>query len=72
MKQSAKEKCGTSFYIRLTYAFVFRSVLNVRRVCKRTVHMIEEENNLKPCSTKQLEHVFKVWCEWGIRVSASP
>ena len=25
-----------------------------------------EENNFKPCLTKQLLNIFKLWCEWGI------
>ena len=27
---------------------------------------MRERNFLKPCLTKQLLHLFKLWCEWSI------
>ena len=31
-----------------------------------------QENSFKPCLTKQLLNVFKLWCERGIRVLDNP
>ena len=39
---------------------------------KRTsVSSFYEENNFKPCLTKQLLNMFKLWCEWGINQTIS-
>ena len=34
---------------------------------KTSVHSFYKENNFKPCLTKQLLNMFKLWCERGIR-----
>ena len=34
---------------------------------KTSVSSSYKENNFKPCLTKQLLNMFKLWCEWGIR-----
>ena len=31
-----------------------------------------EEKKIKLCLTKQLLNMFKLWCEWGIRVLTPP
>ena len=31
-----------------------------------SVSSFYKENNFKPCLTKQLLNMFKLWCEWGI------
>ena len=36
-------------------------------VKKTSVSSFYKENNFKPCLTKQLLNMFKLWCEWGIR-----
>ena len=36
-------------------------------VKKISVSSFYKENNFKPCLTKQLLNMFKLWCEWGIR-----
>ena len=33
---------------------------------KKTLSSFYKENNFKPCLTKQLLNVFKLWCERGI------
>ena len=37
-------------------------------VKKTSVSSFYKENNFKPCLTKQLLNMFKLWCEQGIRV----
>ena len=34
---------------------------------KTSVSSFYKENNFKPCLTKQLLNMLKLWCEWGIR-----
>ena len=34
----------------------------------KTVSSFYKENNFKPCLTKQLLNMFKLWCERGITV----
>ena len=36
-------------------------------VKKTSVSNFYKENNFKPCLTKQLLNMFKLWCEWGNR-----
>ena len=36
-------------------------------VKKTSASSFYKENNFKPCLTKQLLNMFKLWCEWGIR-----
>ena len=42
--------------------------LQLRLLC-RPVSGFYKENNFKPCLTKQLLNIFKLWCERGIRFS---
>ena len=37
---------------------------------KASISSFYEENNFKPCLTKQLLNMFKLWCERGIRLLA--
>ena len=37
---------------------------------KTSVSSFYKENNFKPCLTKQLLNMFKLWCEWGIRLKS--
>lgn len=32
----------------------------------KSVSNFYEEKTLKPCLTKQLTNMFKLWCEWGL------
>ena len=43
---------------------------NLRWICsqKTPVNSFYKENNFKPCLTKQLLNMFKLWCERGIRL----
>ena len=36
---------------------------------KTSVSSFYKENNFKPCLTKQLLNMFKLWCEWGIKMT---
>ena len=38
-------------------------------VKKTSVSRFYKENNFKPCLTKQLLNMFKLWCEWGISLT---
>ena len=37
-------------------------------VKKASISSFYKENNFKPCLTKQLLNIFKLWCERGIRL----
>ena len=50
----------------LKYVF-FKFVLNLK-LKKTSVSGFYKENNFKPCLTKQLLNMFKLWCERGIRL----
>ena len=50
----------------LKYVF-FKFVLNLK-LKKTSVSSFYKENNFKPCLTKQLLNMFKLWCERGIRL----
>ena len=37
-------------------------------VKKTSASSFYKENNFKACLTKQLLNMFKLWCEWGLRL----
>ena len=49
--------------------------LNMFLICaefevkKTSVSSFSKENNFKPCLTKQLLNMFKLWCEQGISLA---
>ena len=49
----------------LTHVFLICAEFEVKK--KTSVSSFYEENNFKPCLTKQLLNMFKLWCERGIR-----
>ena len=52
----------------LKYIFEFALTLSKEKTLKSRFY---NENNFKPCLTKQLLNMFKLWCEWGIGSAAS-
>ena len=40
-------------------------------VKKTSVSSFYKENNFKPCLTKQLLNMFKLWCEWSISLQVN-
>ena len=51
----------------LKHVFLICAEFEVKK--KTTVSSFHKESNFKPCLTKQLLNMFKLWCEWGIRLA---
>ena len=66
--KTIKEKLQLSFMTysdELKHVFLICAEFEVKKTSASTFH---KENNFKPCLTKQLLNMFKLWCEWGISV----
>ena len=63
------ENWSTHIYTR--FQINFNIFCNLHIICNshKSVSSFCEENNFKPCLTKQLLNVFKLWCEWGISLT---
>ena len=48
----------------LEHVFLLCAEFEVKK--KESVSSFYKENNFKPCLTKQLLNMFKLWCERGI------
>ena len=48
----------------LKHVFLICAEFEVRK--HQYLSSFYKENNFKPCLTKQLLNMFKLWCEWGI------
>ena len=47
----------------LRHVFLICAEFEVKKTSESSFY---NENNFKPCLTKQLSNIFKLWCEWGI------
>ena len=63
------ENWSTDIYTR--FQINFNILCNLHIICNshKSVTSFCEENNFKPCLTKQLLNVFKLCCEWGISLT---